>query len=271
MFGIGKRKCIFCGGSSLSAEHIYPKWLFSVIEIEEVSFNPSTNMLVIESTDTIDQLINVKNNSDGRRILYENFTIKQVCKNCNSGWMSSLETEVKPVIQRLKVRDFENDLNADEAFVLSRWAIMKIILIGLAIQEKTELDPFYLELLKEGVIPEGFIVEYRKMGFNFINYAIGNNAPLAPENLSKQEMDLISGNLFVGGLHIGRAGIRISLFRSLLQVHRIQVNDPLDILFPYKSKLPNISVEVDVSVPAPTGDEEVMALCNGLTLCDRIY
>ena len=47
--------------------------------------------------------------------------IKKVCKKCNNGWMSRLETRVQPIIDRLRVEP-TCELNDEDCGILALWS-----------------------------------------------------------------------------------------------------------------------------------------------------
>jgi hypothetical protein len=81
------RTCIFCGGGLLKREHLLPDWLRHVLP----------------SDDPVVQFRQIgRDESD--RCEWEKKPFREktrfVCKQCNSGWMSNLETASRPVLER---------------------------------------------------------------------------------------------------------------------------------------------------------------------------
>ncbi len=69
--------CIFCNNNSGSREHLWPKWILA-----RSKFGPLRHQ--IRKREAV--------------IIRPEVTVKTVCQACNSGWMSSLESECIPVI-----------------------------------------------------------------------------------------------------------------------------------------------------------------------------
>jgi hypothetical protein len=164
-----KRKCIFCSKGNLTHEHIYPKWLFDHLKLDSVIFQPSSTAYLIKGSRNAEIIEQTKWSSDEREIRYEDFKTKVVCQNCNNGWMSNLERVVKPIFVELLNNQSDIKENSAKASVLSQWAIIKVILIAKSSKIKIDFDPFLFTLLKEGIIPEGFMVELSSFSNYFLN------------------------------------------------------------------------------------------------------
>jgi hypothetical protein len=71
------RQCIFCGNRAGNREHLFPAWILKKVEpIKLAGFIGHNKNLVIE----------------------KEWTVKTICKTCNEGWMSKLETANEPLI-----------------------------------------------------------------------------------------------------------------------------------------------------------------------------
>lgn len=270
-FSKSKRECIFCGNKSLTNEHIYPKWLFQIVKLDTQTFKPTNFDIVIASTASSDTLLVNNQYSDGREIRYDDFKTKYVCGTCNNEWMSKLENLVKPIIEKI-YQDNTYDLKTDEAYNLSLWAITKIIVIGYAVEAPYTFDLFIREMLKENIIPEGFIVEFRKMDSHILTWHTGNISPVLATRIEREQIELALENFFTAALQIGEIGLRITYLRTSIPVQRTQINEKLLLLYPFNGKLPFIRADGIIENPtADLKDTEIPALCNSITLCDKLY
>jgi hypothetical protein len=99
------RTCIFCGKPAKSREHAWPDWLRKFMlhkrtgrtEAKFGHHNP-----IIRSW-------------EGGEI-----RVRNVCKNCNEGWMCKLENKTKPIIIGLAT-DFLRGINRSQVTILARW------------------------------------------------------------------------------------------------------------------------------------------------------
>jgi hypothetical protein len=233
-----KRKCIFCDSIDLSREHIFSKWIFNLFSTEEKVFKPSFNILErSNSNDFTDSFL--KDTSDGREIRYDDFTLKQVCKSCNNGWMSDLEVNVQTIYKNQLIATFDlNEINPDDAIILAQWTILKVMLTSLTCQEKVVFSSMAYTLIRKGVIPEGFIVEVSKMKYKKLNYTIGGPIVRKCFDISREELDVATRNFFIACLQIGEIAFRISFLRTDIPVFRKQIIKKLFVLYPYKSQMP---------------------------------
>jgi hypothetical protein len=91
---IATRKCFACGGlpSSGSGEHIIPKWL----QNEQRLFDERLTLL------------------NGTQIPYRHLTVP-CCVECNTGFLSGIESAVQPLFHRGHIED------SQERLALARW------------------------------------------------------------------------------------------------------------------------------------------------------
>lgn len=234
---MNNRECIFCGSQDLSREHIYSKWIFKILEINKKSFKPSFhNLLRSNENGTSDKM--TSNVSDGREIRFDNFTIKLVCKSCNNGWMSELENKIKVILPKLLSSESEIDqVTAEEGLLLSQWSILKSMLTALSAPEKRFFSKMEYYLLKNGIIPEGFIVELAKMKYSNLNFIVGGPLVRKSFEISREELDRATLNFFKACFQIDFMAFRITYLRTDIPVFRKQIVKRLFVIYPYKSLL----------------------------------
>ena len=119
------RKCLFCGASPTSREHVIPEWLSKRMQIRNFGFHPAR----LSSKDGLEVRPLTK---------CEHLYTKQVCAGCNNGWMSELESwaqsrfgaAVEPewpagAIEELKALRLE-------AALIIRWLLKTAIMVECA-------------------------------------------------------------------------------------------------------------------------------------------
>src|SRR5215472_14798711 len=111
--------CIFCGQRKPgSREHVIPRWIRERLDIQA------------------DVRIEV-NSALAKK--WPNLYVKldrTVCANCNNGWMSDLEEQVKPCLGPMLVNEHSVNLDAEQQRDLARWALIKILLLELSIRQQ---------------------------------------------------------------------------------------------------------------------------------------
>src|ERR1700710_3104537 len=103
------RTCWMCGNGPLTQEHAFPMWLrelFRGTEPGQVSDRSRG--------------INVYDRE--RRSNVINATVNSICKDCNEGWMSRLESATKPVLAPM-VYGHGVTLPVSAQEILRRWAV----------------------------------------------------------------------------------------------------------------------------------------------------
>jgi hypothetical protein len=89
-------RCIFCGFvGKLSKEHIWPQWSFKYVPKGSNTVHTRGVFVSSKSTPKIKGAKSVKQHNG----TVSTIRLQVVCpRNCNGGWMSVLETRVKPVL-----------------------------------------------------------------------------------------------------------------------------------------------------------------------------
>jgi hypothetical protein len=107
--------CIFCGRDvKLTREHVFPQWLSEVFpDLGEADY---LRRLVSFDDDRRDQW-------PGRPF---DVVVKDVCADCNNGWMSTLEHQVQPILTPM-LQDQPRTLTVLDQHLLSTWAMKTML------------------------------------------------------------------------------------------------------------------------------------------------
>jgi hypothetical protein len=114
------RSCIFClGRGDLTREHVFPVWLGKALGAS------ATHVTTQQFT---------KNDRVLRSYEAPGFSLKSkaVCRLCNNGWMSQLEYNVKPVLERLALGQWPVVLSEEECARLGAWVIKTVVMLEMA-------------------------------------------------------------------------------------------------------------------------------------------
>lgn len=133
------RKCIFCGADGVSKEHFWPQWMHPLLPAGE------------KFTVGFDRFKDGEWESERLREMQGppmNKTIQCVCEPCNNGWMSEMEKEVRPVLERL-MRMETFTITDEERAALVRYFVMKAMVADRNVSEtavftETQNRAFYL-------------------------------------------------------------------------------------------------------------------------------
>lgn len=168
-----------------------------------------------------------------------------VCKTCNSGWMSELESEAKPLLVKVLNTDHLT-LNENDQNVLARWISMKVI-VGEHAESDIYVTPIEDRdvLRTKGKVPEYYAIfigshthesnsSWLRISQTLAVSSKGPNPPLGKLKRNSQSITFTCGHLFVYVLAIRESAIDTSEFftlPNLVQIFPIQhheVNFPPD-------------------------------------------
>lgn len=109
------RRCVFCGGQPLTREHVWPQWIISTIR-EHVGPGPIRVARLSDAPYEVPEL---------------DVAVRAVCAACNNGWMSSLETAVRPALEPMILGRFPVHLTPTTQALLARWAFKTALMVDL--------------------------------------------------------------------------------------------------------------------------------------------
>jgi hypothetical protein len=132
-----RRSCVSCGSDitreNRAKEHVIPQWLLDHLRIrKEVIFQA-----VASSDDGLTR--------ETRELVADQLLEGRVCESCNSGWMSKLENQAKPVLCPLI--DGTRTVHAlaeEECEILSKWAAKTAFILSNATPLKEPVPQHHL-------------------------------------------------------------------------------------------------------------------------------
>ena len=86
-----KRVCVFCGGTPVTLEHVWPRWVAAIL----ADGGPVQVERGVDDEPATWQQVSLE------------VTIRRVCAICNNGWLSELEQAAKPRLEPLILGDTE--------------------------------------------------------------------------------------------------------------------------------------------------------------------
>jgi hypothetical protein len=141
-----RRKCLFCGQplvAGRSKEHVLPQWLQQHLSIAGHRAPLYTSGGVIERTSQT-----AGSYREGR-----------VCTDCNTGWMSRLESDTRPILTGLVdgARTIAS-LNAAEKKTVALWQVKTALMLGSTALERPAQRPRFYADVKASRVPSGIVV-----------------------------------------------------------------------------------------------------------------
>ena len=143
--------CPFCiapiDAVTRTNEHVIPQWLLRHYKVATKNIHPAG----YEGEKSFKR----------RPHPWISFKVANVCKSCNSGWLSILENEAKPHILALaeSVRTLAS-LSIEEQTVLARWAVKTAFLMNRTSNSSIQIPwEKYVDLRKHpAALPDGIFV-----------------------------------------------------------------------------------------------------------------
>lgn len=121
------RRCVWCGAPANSKEHVYPQWLHSfqgpkAYITKHGPVQPPEPRLVAR-INALNELVEYEYIRGKQVPNLHQVKVKAVCRACNSGWMSRMETAVKPLVERLVLPSMTSPttLTPDDQEKLAAW------------------------------------------------------------------------------------------------------------------------------------------------------
>jgi hypothetical protein len=111
------RACVFCGEPADSQEHVWPDWAAPMLADE----GPLQHF---------HHIVQEGRPSEERRYTKDAYsvTVGVVCKGCNNGWMSELESRAKPYLEPM-LHQHGRDLYEGGLRILATWALKTAMMV----------------------------------------------------------------------------------------------------------------------------------------------
>jgi hypothetical protein len=121
-----QRRCIFCGGTPISKEHIFPKWMRDYLPAPTSSTGGTHHMVNFSLRDPDGRLYKLIPDRRGPLTLkgdHRSRGLRVVCKKCNEDWMSTLQRLAKPILEPMLLGNI-GICSPEEKKIISSWATM---------------------------------------------------------------------------------------------------------------------------------------------------
>lgn len=138
--------CIFCTGTGLTKEHIFPRWLVDVLTPAVVG----TEISVERTRQWADRAEQQRWTAPD----VASATARVVCASCNSGWMSRLESRAKPLLRPMILGN-PTTLDPAEQIALAGWTAMKAYVLEYAMGDVIVATPDERRALMDHGYPRG--------------------------------------------------------------------------------------------------------------------
>lgn len=146
-------KCIYCDNNDLTDEHIFPEWLGSIYprrfqKTAHTLRRPERHVFFEHS----------EMHPETKQHYHDPYTtkVRNVCAECNNGWMSKLQNEAKDIVIAF-ANGAWRPLSDSERDIISRWAVMVSLNLECYARMLTT-NEYQRQVLKSGSVPNGWRV-----------------------------------------------------------------------------------------------------------------
>lgn len=126
------RTCIFCGGRAGSAEHIFPNWINQIFPVSVVGQPEAVLGTLARDREPTERRWKATGVATQ--------TTKEVCHECNTGWMSRLETKAKPLLVPM-MTGRPTALTLDEQITVATWVTKTAMIAELVHGHEFNFSP----------------------------------------------------------------------------------------------------------------------------------
>lgn len=160
------KTCVFCGNSvrnkktnrQRACEHVFPAWVLDQFGVgrESIEFSP------MEAARDDGHSLQMTVQTPIRHFDLNNFLLGAVCSTCNNGWMSRLETRIKPILENLAA---DTSAKIGEQKALAKWAIKTAYVLSRYLKPPVGRIPekHGQQLVGDGLgLPKGVVVFHRQ-------------------------------------------------------------------------------------------------------------
>jgi hypothetical protein len=120
---------VFCKGTPVTGEHAWPAWIGEAFRAN----NPNTKAFGYKHT--------------GRKALHMkrlDIRVKRICKVCNGGWMSDLESRAAPLLTTMIFQPGQTiDIGMTEQALIAQWAYKMALMLDFTNPRRTIPDALY--------------------------------------------------------------------------------------------------------------------------------
>lgn len=132
------RQCVFCGNPADSKEHVFPKWIAKMF----ASLGPGIFDHELDNTTGARARLQW---SDTKAV---ELKVRRVCQSCNTGWMSDLEVQTKPVLAPL-IRGSQGAITREFATLITAWMFKTTLVAEYAFPDSPHFTTAEASAFKE--------------------------------------------------------------------------------------------------------------------------
>lgn len=196
---MAQKECIFCGNQGgMSKEHLWPNWLNNLREKDPKAKYQEGDAFGLGSNEANRFKMNVRSGD----VMTKKFRV--VCRDCNGGWMSSIEERIKPLLLSA-FGDCDKFLTKQELNDLSIWLAMKNMVAEQTDEESVVTSRQECHLFKQSLaLPRYYKIYAARHSLNTTALYSRETAFLKAHPDASNELDGLHRNTQVTTLIVGK-------------------------------------------------------------------
>ena len=131
--------CVFCGGSPITWEDVWPRWIGEYLGKAEVTIEARNRQSMDEPHRLLYKKVKLSFSAKRRR----------VCAPCNNEWMSELENAVSPLLKMMFDEKIALVLSAAQQRTLATWTFKTALMLQFVIPKRIIPIEVYREFFIE--------------------------------------------------------------------------------------------------------------------------
>lgn len=144
-----RKVCAFCSKGANSEEHLWPDWARSSLHEPGEFMTPVVQRYIGNLAPPAPQ---PRRKQAGLR----SFRLRVVCNECNNGWMSKKETELKPILSRL-MNSNQATIDDVEFTLVRQWMFLKCVVMDYKSENNRAIHKEDAVAFRQlGTVPEYF-------------------------------------------------------------------------------------------------------------------
>ncbi len=141
--------CIFCGAARLTREHVFPRWLVTILTSDVVGPDVTSERTRRTSGGATET-------QRWAAVDVASHTVRVVCATCNSGWMSEIEARAQAVLSTM-VAGERTSLSPAAQMDVAAWTALKGYIVEYALGGAIVATPEERRALMEARHPVGAV------------------------------------------------------------------------------------------------------------------
>lgn len=146
---MAKKSCVFCNRSPVTKEHLFPAWVGRALRKDPKWKSRMPGRRGYKSNEKVSEWV-----SD----LPIEMVVRCVCSECNSGWMSDIESAARPTLVKMILGEDVVELDQTTQQAVATWACLKTLIAHCVRPSHPITRAWFEHLSSDQTPPDGWEV-----------------------------------------------------------------------------------------------------------------